>query len=137
MQTHYPMDSTLAIMRAHGGRAVYTLEATDTAWDPTSTKGRTIRGPAVVTYTQHSDGGIDAKVEPRTAELTQVNIRDVLERELTLNQTLAVFGLTHESAGKTPGVRIIRDANGRQLARGRADQVWDWLRGVAGVPLEG
>lgn len=52
----------LAQLLVPGNTFSMRIKEDESAWDPTTTSGRSIHGPAIVHYTRHDDGGIDVKV---------------------------------------------------------------------------
>ena len=66
------------------------------------------------------------------------HIEAVLALELSLTETLARLGLTHERHRRTreaKGHKHTISENGREVYRGDASETWSWLR--AGCPAEG
>lgn len=56
-------------------------------------------------------------------------IASALARGDTLTATLRALGLRHEPVGR--GVHAVINEHGAEVTRGRAWQVWEWLREVA------
>lgn len=50
-----------------------------------------------------------------------------MDTEPTLEEALAARGLTHKPT-RTPGVRSVETAAGMVVFRGRAGEVWAWLK---------
>lgn len=59
---HYEEACILSQIQSMGSLTV-TLFKGDSAWNPTTTSGRPIYGPAKITYTRYADGGIHCQFD--------------------------------------------------------------------------
>lgn len=59
---HYGESEILFQVQSMGSFTV-TLVKGDSAWNPTTTSGRLIYGPAKIMYTRYVDGGIDCQID--------------------------------------------------------------------------
>jgi hypothetical protein len=120
---YYPAGPIIAALAESPRSFSVTLRQGDSAWNPAS-MARALWGPAVVTYTQHDDGGITATVGE--APLTRLAVTDspavTVERYLPGNYKVVDLGYQrliygHDNAGWTlDGYVIPRLASGLHRA---------------------